>query len=167
VFCLIVPLLVIACGSTASPTPVTTQVKAQTIHGPGFEFETPATWRLGHTLTSASARSRAVTPATVSAQLYRLGKAYSPSEFAAAAHELDRVAKRLVSAAGGTISRSETTTVAGRQIRAYRFNSSHGQSRLGFLLDRKQEVQLLCQAPAGGDPDGACALLFATFRLTG
>ncbi|HVS85186.1 MAG TPA: hypothetical protein VHD91_06110 [Gaiellaceae bacterium] len=103
----------------------------------------------------------------MSAQLYRLGKAYSPSEFAAAAKELDRVAGRLAAAAGGKVTSSQTTTVAGRRIRAYDFSSSHGKRRIGFVLDGKREMQLLCEAPDGGDPDGACALLFGTFRLTG
>jgi hypothetical protein len=32
------------------------------------------------------------------------------------------------------------------------------------VLQGKREYQLLCRAPAGaGDPDGACALLYASF----
>ena len=63
--------------------------------------------------------------------------------------------------------------VDGRRIRAYRFSAKRSgdgayADRVGFVLDGKREVQLLCEAPAAaGDPEGACALLFASFRLTG
>ena len=117
-------------------------------------------------------RRRDGSGASVSAALYRLEKPYTPDRFDEAAQELDRVAARLARAAGGSIVSSETTTVDGRKVRAYRFTSdSSGSStddRVAFVLSGKREVQLLCVAPKGaGDPDGACGLLFDTFSLTG
>lgn len=168
-FSLIVPLLLVACGSSRHAATTARHIATQEIHGPGFAFSTPAAWRLGHTFSAATATSRAKRPATVSAELYRLGKAYTDAQFAAAAKELDGVATRLARAAGTTVGLRESTIVDGRRIRAYRFTASTGDAvRVGFLLDGKREIQLLCQAPRGpADPDGACGLLFATFRLTG
>lgn len=103
----------------------------------------------------------------MSAQVFRLATAYSPERFAEAAKELDTTARRLAAAAGGKLVGSETTVLDGQRARAYRFTSSRGAGRLGFLLDGRREFQLLCQAPGGGDPDGACTLLFSSFRLAG
>jgi len=143
------------------------------VGGPGFRFAAPAGWRVSRTPTSVTARPRAGSSTLVSAEVYRLGKPYSPDEFDAAAKELDGVAARLARAAGGTVTSSETTTVAGRKIRAYRFTAAPGggdsfDDRVGFVLVGRREVQLLCQAPSGGgDADGSCALLFDTFSLNG
>jgi len=106
----------------------------------------------------------------VSATAYKLARAYSPALFATARTELDGVAAKLAAASNGTVTESVTTTVDGTRIRAYRF-TAHPEGhpatddRVGFVLEGKREYQLLCSAPAGsGDPDGACALLFSTFR---
>jgi hypothetical protein len=100
----------------------------------------------------------------------QLEKAYSPAQFAEAAKELDRVAANLATQLGGRVTSSRTTTVAGMRIRRYSLAVHDAQGHrvdddLGFVLSGKREVQLLCQAAAGsGDPDGACALLFRTFK---
>ena len=106
----------------------------------------------------------------VSATAYKLARAYAPALFPVAAKELDGVAAKLAAASNGTVTESVTTTVDGTKIRAYRF-TAHPEGhpatddRVGFLLEGKREYQLLCSVPAGaGDPDGACALLFSTFR---
>jgi hypothetical protein len=100
----------------------------------------------------------------------QLEKAYAPAQFAEAAKELDRVAANLAAQLGGRVTSSRTTTVAGMRIRRYALavhdaQGNHVDDDLGFVLSGKREVQLLCQAAAGsGDPDGACALLFKTFK---
>ena len=99
----------------------------------------------------------------VSVQTFPLLKPYRPSEFAAVARELDRDAIELAAQAGKPLAASETTTVAGRKIRAYRY----GTTRIGFVLVDKLEYQLLCRlGSGGGDPDGACAMLFSSFSLS-
>lgn len=169
---IIVPLFAAACGSSGG-TPTVSPAATKTVGAPGFHFSAPAGWRVRHDPRGASARSSLNPPAIVSAETYRLGKAYAPSEFAAAASELDRVAARLARVAGGKVTESETAAVAGRKVRAYRFSATVAgagayEDRVAFVLDAKREVQILCQAPAGaGDPDGACALLFSSFTLTG
>jgi hypothetical protein len=168
---LIVPLFAAACGSS-SGSGTTPTGATKTVRGPGFSFVVPADWRVAHTATSAIARAGADPQVFVSAAVYRLGKAYSPAEFAAAARELDGVAAKLARAAGGTVTASETTSVDGLEVRAYRFGAklrggASYDDRVGFVLDGKREVQLLCQAQAGGgDPEGACGLLFDSFSLT-
>lgn len=144
----------------------------QTVTGPGFRFAAPAAWNVGRRERSVSAQSGGAAPAVVSASWYVLGKTYAPSAFAAAAKELDGVAARLAQAAGGKVTAAETTSVDGRKVRVYRFTAKRGGGayvdRAGFVLAGRREVQLLCEAPAtAGDPDGACALLFASFTLTG
>ena len=168
VLALIVPLFAGACGSSSAPKRPATQV----VQGPGFRFSAPASWRVRRTSSSVAARSPTLATALVSAAAYRLGRAYTSDRFAEAARELDAVAAKLARAAGGRVVASETTTAAGRKIRAYRFTLRDDAGRrlvgrVGFVLSGKREVQLLCQAPAGaGDPDGGCALLFESFRLT-
>jgi len=139
--------------------------------GPGFAFSVPAAWTVKRAGTAVTARGSGGDDAPlVSATAYKLARAYSPALFPVAAKELDGVAAKLAAASNGTVTESVTTTVDGTQIRAYRF-TAHPEGhpatddRVGFLLEGKREFQLLCSAPAGaGDPDGACALLFSTFR---
>jgi hypothetical protein len=53
-------------------------------------------------------------------------------------------------------------------VRAYRYDEGASQIRIGFVLVEKREYQLLCRLPAGGaDLDGACALLFDSFTVSG
>ena len=102
----------------------------------------------------------------------QLEKAYAPAQFAQAAKELDLVAANLATQLGGRVTSSRTTTVARMRIRRYALSVRDAQGNrvdddLGFVLSGRREVQLLCQAATGsGDPDGACALLFSTFKLT-
>jgi hypothetical protein len=95
--------------------------------------------------------------ALVSVTRFPLLKRYDPAKFGAAARELDRVAAQLAKQAGGTLDSKETTTVAGRRIRAYRY----GDKRIGFVLEGKQEYQLFCSGAAD-----ACDLLFGSFELS-
>jgi hypothetical protein len=164
----IVALFASSCGSSSSH-----RAAAKVVRSPLYRFSVPRAWGVRRTETSVAAHSSAQPPARVSASVYRLARAYTPDRFGVAARELDGVAAQLARKAGGRITSAETTTVDGRKVRAYRFTarSTDGQryeDRVGFVLSGRREVQLLCQAPAGaGDPDGACELLFESFRLTG
>jgi hypothetical protein len=145
-----------ACGGGTSQEPNSTRV----LHGPGFSFAAPRDW-------SASRGPRATVArrgkSVVSATTFTLLKPYRPALFDAAARELDGIAERLAAQAGETLTERTTTTVDGKQIRAYRF----GTTRIGFLLDGKREFQLLCRMPPeGADADGACKLLFSTFTVS-
>jgi hypothetical protein len=125
------------------------------VHGPGFTFEVPEGWTVTTPSNGAVARhGRAV----VSVTRFPLLKPYDPAEFDAVTKELDVIATRLAHQAGQVSAAGQTTTVAGRKVRSYRY----GNRRLGFVLEGKREYQLFC-APAGG----ACDLLYSSFTLSG
>jgi len=130
------------------------------LRGAGFSFSVPKAWRStvsARVVRAASGRSE------VSVQTFSLLKPYRPDQFAAVTKELDRDAEQLAAQAGKPLKTRETTTVAGMKIRAYRY----GTTRIGFVLVDKLEYQLLCRLGSdGGDPDGACAMLFSSFSLS-
>jgi hypothetical protein len=138
------------------------------VAGPGFRFSVPAGWTVQRTPREVEGRRGG---SLVSATAFTLLKPYSPVLFTRAAKELDGVAAKLASRSNGKLTERVTTAVDGRRIRAYRFTGrpSTGaayEERIGFVLQDKREYQLLCQAASGaGDPDGACALLFASFHV--
>ncbi len=133
------------------------------LQGPGFAFSVPLRWTVRRGPSVLAAQSGT---SVVSATAFRLLKPYDPALFAKVTVELDRNAAELAAQAHGTLTEKMTTTVAGRKIRAYRYTAAGFVTRLGFVLEGKREVQLLCRASAGSaDPDGACGLLFRSFRL--
>lgn len=99
--------------------------------------------------------------ALVSVTRFRLRRRYDSSMFAAAVPELDRVAAGLAADDGTKLTSRSTALVAGRRSRVYRYRDT----RLGFVLVDRSEFQLLCRSPGGGDPGGACALLFSSFGV--
>jgi hypothetical protein len=143
------------------------------VSGPGFRFEVPQGWSPHRVQRGVVARPGADGGVLVSATTFRLLKAYDPAEFARASAYLDGVAAKLARNAHGKLTGSETVKVSGRRVRAYRFTSSSASggsydNRIGFVLQGRTEVQLLCRTPAGqGDQDGACSLLFSSFDLAG
>jgi hypothetical protein len=144
-----------ACGGGARTQVASTRV----LHGHGFSFSVPKTWRSTVSGREATAAKGGV---AVSVQRFLLTKPYRPAEFAAVTKELDRTAAELASQARTPLVLRETTTVAGRRIRAYRY----GTIRIGFVLVDKLEYQLLCRFGKGDrDRDGACAMLFSSFSL--
>ena len=140
-----------------------------TARGAGFRFEAPAGWSVQRTRTETAARRDANGASLVSATAFKLLKPYSPKLFGRAAKELDKVAANLATQAHGALTESATVTVDGKRIRAYRLTvrPASGKAydeRIGFVLEGTREYQLLCRAPRGAnDPDGACALLYASF----
>jgi hypothetical protein len=153
-----------ACGGTSRPAAPVERI----VSGPGFRFAAPIGWDVRQTATSVEAREGL---ALVSATEFPLLKPYSPALFGRAVKELNGVAAQLAAQSKGALTESVTTTVDGRRIRAYRFtgrpaSGSPYDERIGFVLEGKEEYQLLCQAAVGtGDPDGSCALLFSSFRV--
>jgi hypothetical protein len=137
-------------GSSQKSGPTGTGVR-----GPGFRFEVPAGWTVRRQAGAVTAHHGGQ---LVSVTRFSLRKPYDPGRFDEVAKTLDSVADRLAKAAGSTLSESETTTVADRKVRAYRY----GTRRIGFVLDGRREFQLFCTQT--GD---ACDLLFSSFTLTG
>lgn len=124
------------------------------VRGEGFTFEVPQAWRVTRPRGAVVAKSGS---RLVSVTTFPLRTAYDPDRFDAVAKTLDTVAGRLAKAAGTTVSESETTTIAGRKTRAYRY----GSKRIAFVLEGAREYQLFC-APAAD----ACDLLFESFTLS-
>jgi len=116
-------------------------------------LQVPQGWRISRPRGGIVARNG---DSLVSVTVFPLRKAYEPAQFDVAAKALDRVAGRLAAAAGARLDERETTTIADRKTRAYRY----GGKRIAFVLEDAREYQLFC-APAGA----ACDLLFESFSL--
>ena len=166
---LILVFLTASCGGSAKQAQAPAARVA--VHGAGFRFEAPAGWTVGRSGTAVVAHRDKTASALVSATPFTLSKPYDPELFARAANELDGVAAELAAQAHGTLTKRSTVVVDGKRIRSYRF-TVHPKSgvayveRIGFVLQGKREIQLLCRAPAASpDPDGACALLYSSFTL--
>jgi len=125
------------------------------VHGPGFTFEAPQGWRVVRRADGAVVRRG---KALVSVSRFPLLKTYDPAEFAAVTKELDSLATRLAHSVGAKRATGQTTNVAGRKVRSYRY----GDRRLGFVLEGKREYQLFCRPVSA-----ACDLLYASFTLSG
>ena len=125
------------------------------MHGPGFTFEAPQGWRVVRRADGAVVRRG---KALVSVSRFPLLKTYDPAEFAAVTKELDSLATRLAHGVGAKRATGQTTNVAGRKVRSYRY----GDRRLGFVLEGKREYQLFCRPVSA-----ACDLLYASFTLSG
>lgn len=167
ILAIVLPFGLVACGGASKNAKPAGQ---SVVKGLGFQFAAPTGWTTKTTGAATEARPSAGT-ALVSATAFALLKPYSPSLFGRAAKELDRVAAKLAAQSRSTLAESKTVTVDGRRIRAYRLtvHPASGPAfaeRIGFVLHRKKEYQLLCRAPVGaGDPDGACALLYSSFKI--
>jgi hypothetical protein len=166
---LAVPFALAACGGASKQG---RPAGGAVVKGLGFQFEAPSGWTTKSSATSTEARRDAAGRTMVSATAFTLLKPYSPKLFDRAAKELDHVAAKLALQSKSKLSESKTVTVDGKKIRAYRFtvHPASGPSfdqRIGFVLIGKREYQLLCRAPVGsGDPNGACALLYETFKTS-
>jgi hypothetical protein len=166
---LAMPFALAACGGASKQD---RPAGSAVVKGSGFQFEAPSGWTTKTSGGSTEARLDAAGRTMVSATAFTLLKPYSPKLFDRAAKELDRVAAKLALQSKSKLSESKTVTVDGKKIRAYRLtvHPASGPSfdeRIGFVLLGKREYQLLCRAPVGsGDPNGACALLYATFKMS-
>jgi hypothetical protein len=155
---LVVLFILTGCGGSPQPERRATRL----VRAHGLAFAVPTAWSLKRTARRVVAKSGA---SSVSATTYTTLKPYDAGEFDRVAVELDRTVAQLAEQAGGKVTERTTTTVDGRKIRAYRYTAAGYATRIGFVLRGRREVQLLCRArTAAGDPDGACALLFETFR---
>jgi len=148
---LVVLFILSACGGSSRET----VAQGVQVRGNGYSFERPRGWGMERPANGAVARHG---DELVSVTRFPLRKAYDAAQFDEVAKELDRLAGRLADRAGTSLAASETVTVAGRKIRAYRY----GDERIGFVLQGTREYQLYCVRA-----EAACELLFSTFTLDG
>ena len=148
---LVVLFILSACGGSSRET----VAQGVQVRGNGYSFDRPRGWGMERPANGAVARHG---DELVSVTRFPLRKAYDSAQFDEVAKELDRLAGRLADRAGTSLAASETVTVAGRKIRAYRY----GDKRIGFVLEGTREYQLYCVRA-----EAACELLFSTFTLDG
>ncbi len=119
----------------------------------------PEGWHVSRSARSVVAQKGS---SRLSVTTFTLLKSYDPARFPAAARELDSVAARLAAQAGGKLTESVTSVVAGRKIRSYRFESKGVATRIGFVLVGRKEYQLVCS----GNTGAPCDLLFSSFTVS-
>lgn len=146
-----VALILAGCGGSGSS-------KWQQVQGDGFAYDAPSAW----TVSGAAATDGGV--GRVEVVVFRLLRPYDPSERAATARELDRVAARLASQLKGSIASRRFLPVGGVDARSYSIRFGGKLEQITFVLHEQREYQLLCRRAAGGD-DAACAELLQSFRL--
>jgi len=131
--------------------------------GPGFAFEAPAGWVVTHHTDTAAASSGAVD--RVEVRTFRLARPYDASRFQAAARELDGVISGIASQLEGKVTSRRTVVVDDRKARSYvvAYDGEKTQE-ITFVLDGRQEHQLLCRRLASAD-DGFCRALLESFAL--
>lgn len=97
--------------------------------------------------------------------VFRLLRPYDPSQRAATARELDRVASRLAAQLKGSIASRQFVSVGGLGARSYSIHFGGKVEQITFVLHEQREYQLLCRRAGGGD-DAPCAELLRSFQLS-
>jgi hypothetical protein len=158
----LVVLLVLAgilagCGGGGKPEPST-----QIVNGAGYAFAAPAGWTVTRSKGSSAAANGDVD--RVEVLTFRLVRPYVASRFRAAARELDSVIARIAAQLDGHVTQRRTIRVAGRKVRSYVIAYDGKTQEITFVLDGRQEHQLLCRRLATGG-DEACRSLLSSFTL--
>jgi len=137
----------------------------QVVRGTGYAFSAPAAWNVTR---SAREVRAAQGLGVVSVTRFPLLRPYRTELWPKVLPELDRAAADVARQQDGTVTDSETVTIADRDARryevAYEREGKQLVERLGFVLRGKTEYLLLCRYERGGDTD-ACERLLATFTL--
>ena len=153
-------VLLAGCGGSGSSDATPERV----VRGTGYRFSAPVGWAIKRSPRAVQV-SEGVT--LVSVTRYPLVRAFRPELWQKVVPELDRAAAEVAQQQNGTVSKSRTMTVSGRQARSYDIDYEHeGQQlveRITFVLRGKTEYYLLCRYD-GGDTE-ACERLLATFTL--
>ena len=155
----LVLLIAAGCGSAADG-------QERLVGGTGYSFLAPADWQVVR-------RTREVRSSEglslLSVTRFQLVRSYRPELWPAVVRELDGAAAEIARQQDGSVTDSETATIAGRRARlyeiAYEDEGNELVERIGFVLRGKTEYLLLCRYERGGETR-ACERLLATFRLT-
>jgi len=134
----------------------------QAIGGNGFRFNAPAAWAVSGTAASDGEVDR------VEVVPYRLVRPYAQARRAATFRELDGVVDRLAAQMKGTVTSRSSLQVGARpqgsDARAYTIAFDGKVEEITFVLDGRNEYELLCRRSAAGD-DTACRELVSSFQL--
>jgi hypothetical protein len=156
--CLLAVLILAGCGGAGKSEPTT-----QTVGGDGFAFEAPAGWVVTHDTDTIAASSGTVD--RVEVRTFRLTRPYDASRFRAAVRELDGVISGIASQLEGKVTSRRTVVVGGRKARSYVIAYDGDKTQeITFVLEGRQEYQLLCRRLASAD-DSFCRALLESFTL--
>jgi hypothetical protein len=104
----------------------------------------------------------------ISVTRFPLQRRFRPELWTQVVPELDRAAAAVARQQQGTVTNSQTTTVAGEKARrydvAYTSDGKDLVERIAFVLRGKTEYLLLCRYERGGSTD-ACDGLLTSFKL--
>jgi hypothetical protein len=148
----LVCVILAGCGGSGSG-------KWQQVQSGALRFDAPAGW----SVSGATASDGPVNRVGVTA--FRLLRPYDPARRPAVARELDGVAARLAKELGGTVRAGEWLTVGGLDARGYAIGFADKTEEITFVLEGRNEYQLLCRRVASTSDD-ACRRLVETFRVT-
>jgi hypothetical protein len=153
---LLAALILAGCGGSAS-------AKVTTVTGEGFRFHAPTGWTVAKTGRTVSAQDGV---GLMQVTVFTLEKPYRVAEFAAVTRELDTRAQQLAQLQpGGRLVSSNTMEIAGRKVRSYRIDFSHGRTEeIAFVLRGQTEYFLLCRRQTSASA-ASCTQLFDTFAL--
>jgi hypothetical protein len=160
-----VVLLLAGCGGGDGSDEASTQV----VLGTGYRFEAPASWTIVRSGRQVQAAEGGKSLALVAVSRFPLLRRAQDELGEKVVKELDRVATGIAAQQHGSIARSETIEVAGRQARRYDIDyEARGKQlveRIVFVFRGKTEYFLLCRFEHDGDPK-PCDELLRTFTLT-
>jgi hypothetical protein len=149
---LVLCAILAGCGGSGSG-------KWQQVESGALRFDAPAAW----SVSGASASDGPVN--RVEVMTFRLLRAYDRARRAGVGHELDGVADRLAKELGGSVRVRAWVAVGGLDARTYTVGFADKIEEITFVLDGRDEYQLLCRRAAAASGD-ACRRLVETFRVT-
>jgi len=136
----------------------------QTLSGDGFRFGAPPDW-IG-TQTSGGLAAAHGPIDRVQVQKFRLVKPYRSTLFAAAGRELDRVTAQVARQLHGHVTAGTTIEVAKMDARSYRVTYGKLVEEITYVLDGREEYELLCRRAASAGDD-VCSRFLRSFALGG
>jgi len=134
----------------------------QTVRGAGYRFEAPAGWKVTRVDGTVAAVSGPVD--RVEVRTFKLVRPYRPKLFETAVRELDSVVARLAAQLSGSVTGRRTLLVDDHRARSYLISYEDKTQEITFVLQGRQEHQLLCRRLADA-ADDACRGLLESFAL--
>ena len=149
---LLVALLPAGCGARSEQSR-----SEQHVAGNGYSFRAPADWtvsRKPRTVTAKQGR------ALIQVSVFPQPRRFQPSRWEEYVAGIDRAVVQVVEQEKAKLSRSQTTTIAGRRARLYELARGKIEERLAFFFVGRREYELFCH-----DAGSACDRLLSSFSV--